>query len=69
MKLETYITRKGLTQAEFAELADVSQPTISRLLNGVGPRPSWKTLAKIHEATNGAVSANDFLRSQLQAAE
>lgn len=69
MKLETYIARQGLTQAEFAELADVPQPTISRLLTGYSLRPSWKTLAKIHAATKGAVSAGDFLKSQLQAAE
>lgn len=69
MKLETYLARQGMTQAEFATLSKVSQPTISRLLNGGCPRPSWKTLAKIHTATNGAVNAHDFLRSQLQAAE
>jgi len=63
MKLETWLARQGITQAELAKLSNVSQPTISRLLNGETPLPSWTTITRLHQATGGAVTANDFFKS------
>jgi transcriptional regulator with XRE-family HTH domain len=60
MKIETYLSMNGMTQAEFARSVDVSQSTISRLRKG-DPSASLSLLRKIAEVTNGAVNPNDFL--------
>ncbi|NBW13605.1 MAG: XRE family transcriptional regulator [Caulobacteraceae bacterium] len=60
MKLERYIEQSGLTQAEFAKMAGISQPTISRLLHGA--LPSLKTMRALYRVTSGKVAANDFYK-------
>lgn len=74
MKLEKWFARSDLTQAQFAELAGLSQPTVSRLLDEDRDRsalPTWETIRKIERATEGAVTARDFFQTVLeqQAAE
>lgn len=60
MTLEAYLARNGLTQWEFASLIGVSQPTVSRLSSG-GHNAPLSLLKDIFDATNGAVTPNDFL--------
>jgi len=74
MKLEKWFARSNLTQAQFAELSGLSQPTVSRLLDESKERsvlPTWETIRKIELATGGAVTALDFFQTVLeqQAAE
>ncbi len=58
MTLESYLKQHGLTQFEFAARVGCEQPTISRFINGRVPSPEMMT--KILEATDGAVTPNDF---------
>lgn len=60
MKLETYLSEHELTDEAFAALINRNQSTVSRLKRGV-TRPDWQTLAAIANATDGAVTANDFM--------
>lgn len=60
MKLAEYLKTKNETARSFAARVKLSEPTISRLLNGVH-RPDWSTVTRIYEATAGAVTANDWM--------
>ncbi len=59
MNLNDWIKTKNLTTSQFAEMLGVSQPTVSRWINGV-LFPSRKSIAAIIKTTNGEVSANDI---------
>ena len=59
MTLEDYLEENGLTQAEFACLAQIKQSTVSRYLNGRLPRRAQ--LERIIAITRGKVTANDFM--------
>lgn len=65
MKLETYLRKKNLKDAQFGELIGVSQSQVSRLKSGVS-YPSWKTVEAIERATNGKVTARDFVKPQAE---
>ncbi len=59
MKLAEYMDKKGITETEMARLLGVSQPTVSRYLNGERmPKP--RTMAKIVAVTRGRVRPDDF---------
>lgn len=60
MKLEHYIEANGLTHAEFANKIGVTASSVTRYLLGLRT-PRKPTLLKIIAATNGMVTANDFL--------
>ena len=60
MKLRDYLSSHGLTTADFAEVIGVSQASVSRYASGAR-RPEWTVLGRIVMATNGRVTANDFM--------
>lgn len=63
MKLTDYLTEEGLTNAEFARMAELSEGTISLLCRD----EVWlsrATAAKIIKASNGKVTPNDFLQTE-----
>lgn len=53
--LAQYLKRQKLTQARFSEISGVSEPVISRVINGVRPRFSVPAALAIEQATGGAV--------------
>lgn len=61
MRLETYLSLSGLTQAEFAQRIGASQGSVSKYCAGRA-FPSPAILARIAAATGDAVTANDFVR-------
>jgi transcriptional regulator with XRE-family HTH domain len=72
MKLARYLSENGLTQEQFAGRIGVSQAWLSRLAGG-SVYASFEVLLRVQEATDGAVTPNDFLppptRQVAQAAE
>lgn len=67
MKLADWMRAKALTDAAFAEMVGRDRTTVSRWRTEK-TRPDWPALAAIERATNGAVTARDFLQP-LRAAE
>lgn len=66
MKLTAWLKREGLSVEDGAVRIGCDRSTLARILpgrDGSQPRrrPSWKLLNKIVSATNGAVTANDFM--------
>ena len=63
MKLGTYLSTAKVTPAQIASKIGVSEKAVVHWVAGNRtPRP--KQMVKIIAATNGAVTANDFLPSQ-----
>jgi transcriptional regulator with XRE-family HTH domain len=60
MKLSTYLAENKLSPAQFAAKLNKPASTISRLIKGER-EPGIVLLREISEATNGAVTPNDFL--------
>lgn len=60
MTLAEYLKDTGLKQEDFAKLAGISQPHVSRLLKG-RTWPQRALLERIREVTEGKVTADDFL--------
>ena len=59
MKLTEYMAKKGINETEMARLLGISQPTVSRYLNGLRmPKP--RNMAKIVAVTGGLVRPDDF---------
>ena len=66
MKLADYLNSRAMSAAEFADVLGVHRSTVSRWIEPVSDgdvvfRPSWEQIAKIREATQGQVTANDFV--------
>jgi transcriptional regulator with XRE-family HTH domain len=61
-----FATQPDLTQEAFAKRVGVTQGRIAQLLNG--STPSLALAARIHDATDGAVTANDFVAHAERAA-
>ena len=59
MQLFQYLANKEISQASFAEQVGVSQPTLSRYVNG-DSLPSVVVGARIAEITQNKVSVNDW---------
>lgn len=59
--LAIYLKRRGITQARFSEISGVSEPVISRVLNGVRARFSVESALAIEAATNGRVGLRALL--------
>ena len=60
MQLFQYLASKEISQARFAEQVGVSQPTLSRYVNG-DSLPSVVVGARIAEITQNKVSVNDWV--------
>ncbi len=60
MHLSAYMKHKNLSDQDFAVLIDRTRATVSRIRRGK-VRPDWVTVERINKATNGVVTANDFL--------
>eukprot|EP01037_Dinobryon_pediforme_P020171 gene20171-20725_t len=61
MKINEFLKANNLTSAAFAERIGVSEKAVNNWRQGARV-PRWDLLAKIHDVTNGAVTANDFLQ-------
>ena len=59
MQLFQYLASKEISQARFAEQVGVSQPTLSRYVNG-DSLPSVVVGARIADITQNLVSVNDW---------
>lgn len=62
MKLTDYLSQHGVSDGEFAASIGVDRSSVSRMRRGI-TRPDWPTIERIIEATNGSVTANDFISS------
>lgn len=60
MTLAEYLARNDLKAAELATRIGVSRQALSRYIKGER-RPEWTLLRRITEATDGHVTANDFV--------
>lgn len=60
MKLADYLTSENMKPLHLAQIVGVKASTISRILKGERD-PSFKLMAKIEDATGGAVSPDDFM--------
>lgn len=60
MKLKTWLKENNVRQRELAHQLEISEPFVSDLCNGKR-LPALGTLVAIERATNGAVTATDFL--------
>lgn len=67
MTLTEWRERENLTMQQAADRLGLSQPSISRLESGK-QRPDWGTLETLREKTGGAVTPNDFLSQETDAA-
>ena len=57
--LQKYMTERGLTTQQFAELCGLKQYEVSRLKSG-GRKASAKIAKKIEKATNGDITRYDL---------
>lgn len=60
MTLDDYLTDTGQTEAAFAARIGASQQTVNRLRRGLRS-PSVAMQGRIHRASKGAVTPNDWL--------
>lgn len=58
MKLDAYLRREKLTDAEFGQRVEASQHTVRKWRRG--ERKPREHVSRIVAATGGAVTANDF---------
>lgn len=64
MTLDEWLRDNQITDAAFARQSGVGlKHLIGRYRRGIS-RPSFRNIEKIMTATNGAVTANDFLNSK-----
>lgn len=61
MTLSDYLTSNGISRGEFARRMGCSISVVSRLAAGLR-KPTVGTLQKIIEASEGAVTLDDFVR-------
>ena len=59
MDIATYMEKKRLKASEFASLVGASEQAVYKWLSGER-RPSWKSIDKITQATNGAIKVSDI---------
>lgn len=57
----------GLSQAQFAEIAGVKQSTVSRWERGE-LSPSIREVGRVVRASDGKVTADDFIRDEMAGA-
>jgi transcriptional regulator with XRE-family HTH domain len=66
MQLATYLSQKAISDGDFAEAIGVTRQAVHRYKSGER-FPERAVLQKISEATEGNVTANDFMPAQAQA--
>ena len=62
MTLRQYLGERGITYEVFAAIIGVDTSTVGRYVVG-RRRPREEIMRRIHKATDGAVTANDFYLS------
>lgn len=62
MQLQQYLETTQTSRAQFASEIGVSVETVRRYLSGER-FPDWSVIPRIIAATNGNVTANDFIRT------
>lgn len=60
MQLSDYMTKLALTDDQVADAIGRNRVSVSRLRRGV-QQPSFETIKRINEFTDGQVSPNDWL--------
>lgn len=60
MNLADYMTAHAIDDATLAARLGISRLQVWRLRKGIC-RPSWPLAQRLHDATDGAVTPNDFL--------
>lgn len=65
MKLEKYLEKYKLSQAEFARQIGRHRLYVHRLVNGAQPKTA-EDMAEIYRATKGKVTPNDFYLNNLK---
>lgn len=66
-RLDAWLIEQDISSRKFAVQIGTSDATLSRIRSGEC-RPRWALIAKIALATGGAVTANDFALSAVEAA-
>jgi 3,4-dihydroxy 2-butanone 4-phosphate synthase/GTP cyclohydrolase II len=66
MRLAEYLKDRGIKRGEFAKAIGVSAGRVTQLCDDAG-WPSKDVAERISEATGGAVTADDFLRREVEA--
>jgi len=65
MRLGDWLARERMSGTELARRLGVDDATVNRLIPRDGKkqvrRPSWDLVRRIHDVTEGAVTANDFM--------
>ena len=64
--LGRYLADANLTASAFADCIGVSREAVRRYCSGER-RPDWSVIARIQDATHGAVTANDFMSAPTDA--
>lgn len=59
MNLRSYLSSRGISEAAFGQTIAVSQAAVNRYVRGERI-PTPRIMARIVEATDGQVTANDF---------
>lgn len=62
-KLGDWMAERDLSPEEAAKLFEVDAVSVRRYLSG-SRIPSWRVMPRIIRATEGEVTANDFLRDE-----
>ena len=65
MTLSEYMKSEGLTAMAFAEMISAPTSTVTRWINGE-TSPSLDLIIRIDDATEGKVTAEDFVREKRQ---
>jgi len=60
MQLTQYLVENQISQKQFSQLLEVSQPTVHKWLNKKAI-PSGRRILQIYRLTEGEVSAEDFI--------
>lgn len=60
-KLRAWMAEHGVSAAELSRRSGLGEPYISMLLSGVIAYPGARPMAQIKSATEGAITADDFL--------
>lgn len=61
MQLAEYLDVHRIRIVDFAAKVGISAPSVSKIANGIN-KPSFETMQKIYDATNGEVTVHDFWR-------
>lgn len=59
MHLADYMVQERLSDGDVAQAIGVSRPTVSRIRRKL-LRPSWETIDKLRDWSNGAITAAEF---------